>query len=79
MNALIHERFAFSSLILFSSDETSGGENTTLPGWTAVWEPLSCCPEGAVATEIIDHKTVNSLTFRRVTKSVLYRVKNGKD
>ena len=31
-----------------------------------------------MATEIIDHKTINSLTFRRVTRNVCHRVKNGK-
>ena len=49
MNALISVMFLLTSLILFSSDETSGGDGATTCDVSVVLsDPLSCAPLGAV-------------------------------
>ena len=56
MNVLINEMFLFSSLIVFSSEETSGGDGATrFLGPSVLSEPPSCAPLGVAAVERNQH------------------------
>ena len=56
MNVLINEMFLFSSLIMFSIEETSGGDGATkFLGPSVLSEPPSCAPLGVAAVERNQH------------------------